>query len=659
MDLTQIPNEELSPAGEEQKKEQLEILSLTDTQMDDLGAHLSKTYSLWKDAKNDVEQEWLRNMRQYNGEYEPEVLAEIQKNGGKSQVFVNITRTKVMAAYSKIVDLLFQPGEQPYSINPTPVPDIPNFKEQLFLRAAMEIAQVAPGLQPGERLDFIDERLDELEKEYADEAEKRCKKMQKRINDQTLELDFERELKLTILEMCILGSGAMKAGSVRYKREKHWVQTPEGQRLVFTETPIPELGFVSCWDLYVDPFAISMDDSDGIFRRHVMTPHTFRSLKEVKGFKAEQIEKICDIYPTGNHSELPHETERRSMAKQNQSVNSGKYEVLEFWGIVSGKQLRMHGVEIGEEDEEYEANVWICGGNVIMARLNPLPGSLRPYNICPYEKNPHSVWGIAPPKMMRHSQATMNAAMRIAIDNGAISSGPLIEVNKDLMAPGTDPQKIYPWKVFVREGGDPAAPAVRFYQPEANQSAIMQIMETARRFADEETSLPSYTHGMQSNAMNSTATGMSMLMGAANINLKSVIKNMDDYLIRPVVEALYHWNMEYSDDPTIKGDMKVVARGSTALLQKEIQSQRLMQFMSITANPIDAPLTDRQYLLREAAKAMEINSERAVPEMPNAPQVPQAPEEVAPQGGDGLVTPQPPPPDVAPGMGANGALTAV
>ena len=241
--------------------------------------------------------------------------------------------------------------------------------------------------------------------------------------------------------------------------------------------------------------------------------------------------------------------------------------------------------------------------------MNPVMGYKIPYQIFPYERSPHQFWGTGVPRMMRDSQSTMNAATRIYLDNMALSSGPMLEVNSDLLAAGEDPTDIHPWRVFLREGGDGAMPAVRFFQPIANANGLTSIIDIFRRFADETTSLPSYTHGEQTKSLNKTATGISMLMGAANVALKSTIKNLDDFLVRPMIESLFHFNMQYGTNEKSKGDLKVVARGSTALIQKEVQSQRLLQFMSLLGNPEDQMLVNRPQLLKQIAESMDIDPE--------------------------------------------------
>ena len=133
---------------------------------------------------------------------------------------------------------------------------------------------------------------------------------------------------------------------------------------------------------------------------------------------------------------------------------------------MNGHDLEELGIDFDPADDlsqEYQCNIWLLEDKIIKAQLNPLAGGQIPYFIFPYEKNPHSFWGTGVPRMMRDSQNTMNAATRILLDNVALSSGPMVEVNNDLLASGEDPTEMYPWRVFLREGGDGNQPMVRFY----------------------------------------------------------------------------------------------------------------------------------------------------------------------------------------------------
>ena len=601
---------------------------IQEQEVESLGSQLRDQFQEYKDARKQTEDEWLKDLRQFNAIYEPDILARLEESGARSKVYVGLTRTKVMAAYSRIIDLLFQHGDAYFAVQATEIPQIDPLQAMQMRSVAQEQLVQASGLDPAANQDLVIARMKELESEFQ-EVEKKiaddaAEKMTRIILDQLQDVNAEQKLKNSIMEACIFGSGAVKAGTVRIDRKKSYskqLDPQTGQQsfaLVQIEQPAPELETVSIFDLYPDPYCTSLDDCDGLFRRHVLTRSQFRELADLPGFDSEMVRYVLKHNKKGNHDEENHERTRRSIAGINEHSESNRYEVLEYWGNIDGHQLEENGFEFEEGAdlyEDYSVCVWICGDKVLKVMLNPVAGYKIPYMIFPYENSPHSFWGTGVPKMMRDSQTTMNAATRIWIDNLALSSGPLVEVNTDLLADGEDPTEIYPWRVFLRSGGDGAAPAVRYYQPVANANGLNQIVELFRRFADETTSLPSYTHGEQTRSLNKTATGISMLMGAANVALKSTIKNIDDFLLEPMVEALFHFNMEFGTDEEAKGDLKIVPRGSTALIQKEVQSQRLLQFLSLVSNPMDAALVDRPQLLRDIAQSMDIDPDEILKSM--------------------------------------------
>ena len=469
------------------------------TELNSLGQVLESKYTEYKDARDDIEDDWIEDLRAFMGQYDPEVLAQIQQKGDRSQVYVGLTRTKVLAAFSRITDLLFQPGQKFFSIESTPVVKQPLVEKELTEQAALEIMQAAQVVDPGLVDDLIQARLQELKEELEEETEIRVENMEEAILDQAVEGNLEGKMKDAIMEQVIFGTGAMKAGTLRVEKDHKWVKGEEGFNLIYEESPVPEMEAVSIFDLYPDPFATSMEDMRDIFRRHVISRQEFVDLKDYPGFNIDLIDECLEMNPDGNHDEAQHEKDRRDIANVNdRTTDTNKFEVLEFWGSLNGYDLEEVGVEFNQDDDlsqEYSANIWITSGKVIKAQLNPLPGQIIPYFIFPYEKNPHAFWGTGVPRMMRDSQNTMNAATRIYLDNVALSSGPMVEVNTDIMASGEDPTELYPWRVFLREGGDGNQPMVRFYQPQSNSPALVSVIELFRRFADETTALPSYTHG--------------------------------------------------------------------------------------------------------------------------------------------------------------------
>jgi hypothetical protein len=150
-----------------------------------------------------------------------------------------------------------------------------------------------------------------------------------------------------------------------------------------------------------------------------------------------------------------------------------------------------------------------------------------------------------------------------------------------------------------------------------------------------------------------------MLMNAASGSAKTVIKNVDDYLLAPMGKAFFNFNMQFDFDPTIRGDLEVNARGTESLMANEVRSQRLMQFLQIVSNPALMPFAKMPYIVREIAKSMDLDPDKVTNNMDEAMrqalllQKQQAPAEgAAPQGVAG-------PPGVADMSGGGGGNIGV
>ena len=138
------------------------------------------------------------------------------------------------------------------------------------------------------------------------------------------------------------------------------------------------------------------------------------------------------------------------------------------------------------------------------------------------------------------------------------------------------------------------------------------MFDKARQLADEATGMPSFSHGSTGvMGVGRTASGMSMLMGAAAQNIKAVVRNIDDYLLAPLGKALFAFNMQFNfDEMFVQGDLEVKARGTESLMRGEIRSQRLLQFMQLTANPVMQAFVKYDYILRELASSMDLDEDK-------------------------------------------------
>jgi hypothetical protein len=211
----------------------------------------------------------------------------------------------------------------------------------------------------------------------------------------------------------------------------------------------------------------------------------------------------------------------------------------------------------------------------------------------------------------------MNGFMRMAVDNAVLSGNLVFEVDETNLVPGQD-MTVYPGKVFRRQGGAPGQSLFGTKFPNV-AAENLQLFDKARQLADESTGMPSFAHGQTGvSGVGRTASGISMLMNAASGSVKTIIKNVDDYLLAPLGKAFFSFNMQFDFDQSIKGDLEVTARGTESLMANEVRSQRLMQFLQIASSPALMPFAKFPYIIREIAKSMDLDPDKVTNNMDEA-----------------------------------------
>jgi len=211
---------------------------------------------------------------------------------------------------------------------------------------------------------------------------------------------------------------------------------------------------------------------------------------------------------------------------------------------------------------------------------------------------------------MSDTQLLMNGFMRMAVDNGVLSGSLIFEIDETMLVPGQD-MTLYPGKIFKKNGGQPGQSIYSHTFPNVVKDNL-SMFDKARELADEATGIPSITHGNASIGPNlgRTSSGISMVMGAAAGNTRTVIKNVDDYLLQPLGESMFAFNMQFDFDKEIKGDLEVIARGTDSLMRNEVRSQRLTNFLQVVSNPTLAPYAKFPYLLREISRSMDLDPDK-------------------------------------------------
>ncbi len=584
------------------------------------------------DFRYQDEQRWLSSYRNYRGLYGPDVQF---TEAEKSRIFVKVTKTKTLAAYGQIVDVLLANNKFPLTIEPTKLPEGVEGDVNFDPKEPQEVTDAREGespygfegdgqdLPPGstERslLDKLGPLADDLEP-IKDKLKTgvgktptsitfspamiAAKNMEKKVHDQLEESSATKHLRSTAFEMALFGTGVMKGPFALDKEYPNW--DSEGEYNPIFKT-IPQVSHVSVWNFYPDPDANNMDEAQYTIERHKMSRSQLRGLKRRPFFRETVIEEV--ISEGENYVKKYWEDDLIDYAPEH---DVDRFEVLEYWGMCDIEMLQDQDIEIPEELEEFDevqANIWICNNKLIRMVLNPFKPATIPYVAAPYELNPYSFFGIGIAENMDDTQTLMNGFMRMAVDNAVLSGNLLIEVDETNLVPGQD-LSIYPGKIFRRQSGAPGQAIFGTKFPNVS-SENMMLFDKARQLSDESTGFPSFAHGQTGvSGVGRTASGISMLMNAASGGIKNVIKNVDDYLLKPLGEGLFRFNMQFDFDPEIRGDLEVKARGTESLMANEVRSQRLMQFLGTASNPALAPFAKMDYIIREIAKTLDLDVDK-------------------------------------------------
>lgn len=580
-----------------------------------------------------VEPRLLQCLRQRKGEYDPEKMALIKQQGG-SDIYLMLSSNKARAASSWIRDVMTDPegGALPYSITPTPKPELsPQVIQQAYAQMRQELDQVmALGITPSpeELEEYIEARKQMLQNELYEEACEAAQAMKRKMDDQLIEGGCREQFNMFIDDLATFPYAVMKGPVVKKVKTYKWVPGAQtgGFMLQIGEELLPTWERVDPFMLYWAAHSTQPDDGD-LIERHRLTRQDLNAMIGVEGYSDAAIRAVLDEFGRGGLHEWLWIDSQKAVAegKHLSSVmqNSGELiDALQFWGSVQGKMLVEWGIDAGQIEDpllDYQVEAWLIGGWVIKAVINPDPLGRKPYYKASYEEVPGSWMGNSPMDLIRDCQDVCNATARALVNNMGIASGPQVWMQVDRLPNGEQITQLYPWKIhqFTSDPMGGTAPPIGFFQPNSLAGELMGIYEKFSVLADEYSGIPRYMTGdSPSGGAGRTASGMSMLMNNAGKAIKQVIGNIDR-AVEKLIERLWFYNMKYSDDPELKGDVKIVARGASALLIKESATQRRNELLQMALNsPVAQQIIGMEgtaQLLREQVKTLDMNGDKIVP----------------------------------------------
>lgn len=585
---------------------------------DSLAAHVKKCYDDAKAHKQrtGVTALLLRDLRSKLCEYSPEDAELLQDN----DVFVGIGALKQRAAESWLIDIIVNNIEKPWTLDSTPEPDLP---ERLKAKVIDMLIRELPTFNT---FDALKDRAGQLKSAVSalanKAAETTTKRMETHIDDQLTEGGWADTFARFVSQLTTYPSAILRGPIEVGVPTAKWV----GDRLKVDRGSVLKVRTVSPFDAFPSADSISAQQGSYFVERIDYSPSDLHALIGVASFSAPNIRAVLDKYEDGY---MPSNMER-SEEKALQDKESGLepklgLETIIFNGKIKGKMLADKGVIVQDLQKYYECEVWTVGDLVIRAVLNPNPLGKRPLYSTSFVKTEGKFWGKGVIDLVYDTERICNAACRAIVRNMAYASGPIGEVVSDRLAEGDDPTDIRPYNIF-RVGPDitgTGAPAFKFHNVTAIGNDLMAVFEKYMKLADDLSGVPAYVLGNpQVAGAGRTLGGLSMLMGNAAKGIKNVQLNIDRDIITGVVEAFYMYNMLTSKDMTIKADAKVVARGATGLLQRELAQTRTVEILQLL-QPYAIPGPDGKaiiepdslrYMLREILKNTGLDVDKAIPD---------------------------------------------
>ena len=614
-------------AKERTTRESEEALKQRELREDQIAGHITRQFSQFRNARENqgISQRLLESLRAFRGEYHPSKLEEIKKFGG-SKVYSRLSALKCRGATAMLRDI-YLAGERAWFIAPTPKPTLPSdVTASLLDLIGTEVKNAEMGgqsLTEPQIQDRVKQLTRAAEKAALSNATDEAEKATLFLDDILVEGKFYDGLVEFLHNMTVFPYAFMKGPTVRMATDVKWVQGEAQTKDIpkmFWSAPSP-------FDVYWQSGVRDFSQSDVI--EHLrLTRSEVSSLLGIPGYNEEAVRAVLEHYGRGGSANWLDSTESERADQESRNSphmnESDLIDALEFHGKIQGRMLLDYGYtedDIEDPDLDYFCTAWVIGEYVLKVQIDPSPRKRHPYYMTSFEKIPGSTVGYGLPEILSDIQDVANASLRSLVNNLSIASGPQVVINDDRISTSTDSDALYPWKRW-HVSSDPmgsSEPAINFYQPQSNSQELLATYNAMTVVADEVSSIPRYMTGSASGqgGAGRTASGLNMLMQNAGKVLQSVAANVDADIFSPLLQKLYDTVLLTDQEGRLQGDEQIRVRGVVFANQRETERTRMLEFLSLTANPIDSQIVGqegRAELLREVADRIGLQGAEIVPD---------------------------------------------
>jgi hypothetical protein len=496
-----------------------------------------------------------------------------------------------------------------------------NSIEQLIRTELGTLQQAGQPIDPNQVRDRLQGLIAAARQAAKKKSADQAKVAEDKIDEFLVEGNFYKALAEFIVDLPIFPFACLKGPVVRIVPSIDWAS---GTAI---STPKPRLFWerISPFDIWWTPGASDIENAN-VIERQRLSRADINDLLDLPGYDKDAVRAVLDEYGRGGLTDNWDQTdaERADMEnRENPLFNrSGMITCLEFNGNVQGRLLLEQGMDakfIKDPLRDYMVQAWLIGTHIIKVQMSPSPRKRHPYYVTSFEKVPGTPLGNGLSDIISDLQESSNSVMRAVINNLSIASGPQVMINDERLAPGEDGEDLYPWKRWHYVGdpmGQNSQVPISFFQPTSNVNELLIALEKFNAMADDASAIPRYLSGQSAGGAGRTSSGLAMLMANASKVLQTVAANVDRDIFDPALTSLYDMIMLTDRSGLLTGEEKVRVMGVTVAIQRETQRSRQLEFLQITANPIDMSIIGpegRAQVLEVVAEGIGMPGSKIVP----------------------------------------------
>lgn len=510
-------------------------------------------------------------------------------DGVRSTAFVRLTSRYVDAGSAKVAEISLPVDGKPFSMKPTPVPE---------LVAGMEDERVITDPTTGQPAMSAPEKdkpakpltVADLAKHMQAKADKSAEKAAKRIHDWMVEYGHTTEMRKVIFDGSRIGTGVIK-GPIPDVTTTRAIQRTGADIVVdVVEKIVPVARWVDPWNIYPSRDCLEdLQKCDYVVEKDQISESSLESLIGQPGYITEQIEACIAEGPgakaaddTGNPAERNAQYRAKNL-----------YPMWHFYGSVSRKDLEATNPEaaakLGEKTRRVGAIVTMINDRAVKVAVNPIKSRRIPYHTFRWRRRAGHWTGVGVAEQVRLPQRIVNSATRAMLNNGGKSAGSIIVIDQDMLSPLDGSWSMTPDKYFGKKPNasmDDVRKAFAAFQIPNMTPQLMAIVEYGFKLAEESSNIPLITQGQSGDTTPDTFGGQQLQDNNANQLLRDVGYGLAESVTNPLVDGMYEWLLL---DPNVpadeKGDHRVDVSGALAMIEKALQDLTIIQLQPLVENP--------------------------------------------------------------------------